>query len=440
MKHPISTGWIVLIGIVVATGVSNGPSQGAEFRTTLVGVPTVRQASYEIQDRDVAPAGYEPAPATKGYASSQKWISPQEPSCGAAVVGNCGYWGGLEFLMWWRQGQDVPALLTTSPSGTSFENTGILGNAGTQVLYGHETHGEEAHAGGRLTLGKWLDSCQILGMGTRLYALGEGTSNYQTTSNDIPLLARPFRNVTTNLQDSDVLAYPGVSTATVSISNASRLGGGDVYFRRLFYTDACRRIDLVAGYQFSRINQDLTFRSSRISVDPAGSIPVDTVVDVEDLFATKNEFHAGEIGLLAEYDRGFLTWSLLAKVGLGRMRQRVSIDGETSVTVPGQSAVVTDQGLLALDTNIGEYSQSVFAVSPEVALTAAYHLNHAVDLTVGYSFIYWNRVAQPSAQIDTALNTTQIAGTLAGEARPAFEFQDSGYFVQGLNFGISWVY
>jgi hypothetical protein len=59
---------------------------------------------------------------------------------------------------------------------------------------------------------------------------------------------------------------------------------------------------------------------------------------------------------------------------------------------------------------------------------------------VGYSFIYWNHVAQPGPQIDEVINTTQINGTLDGAPRPAYPNQDSDFFVQGLSVGIQWIW
>jgi hypothetical protein len=36
------------------------------------------------------------------------------------------------------------------------------------------------------------------------------------------------------------------------------------------------------------------------------------------------------------------------------------------------------------------------------------------------------------------VNTTQLGGPLLGEARPAFEFDDEYYWLQGINFGVNW--
>jgi hypothetical protein len=122
------------------------------------------------------------------------------------------------------------------------------------------------------------------------------------------------------------------------------------------------------------------------------------------------------------------------------MKQRTEIVGQTDTTVPGQPVTPSAQGLLALGTNIGVYEQNSFTVSPEIQLAAAYHLNDCIDLTCGYSFLYWNHAAQPGLQIDEVINTTQITGGLVGEPRPAFPNQDSDFFVHGLNIGVQFIW
>jgi hypothetical protein len=122
------------------------------------------------------------------------------------------------------------------------------------------------------------------------------------------------------------------------------------------------------------------------------------------------------------------------------MNQEVDVNGQTMLDVPGDPLDIRDKGLLALPTNIGSYSQSVFAVSPELDLKMAYHVNDCIDLTVGYSFVFWNKVAVAADQVDLGLNTTQLDGPLIGPPRPSFSFQQTDYFVHGFSVGLQWYY
>ncbi|MHB0957289.1 MAG: BBP7 family outer membrane beta-barrel protein [Pirellulaceae bacterium] len=444
--------------------------QAAEYRTSVRGQPVVRPATYQAAESSASRTRVpqmarrtgdqievlsDPAlpgsvdwsePVTDGCCANPQadcLDSCWEGSCGPSSPNSCcGWtcWGSVEFLLWWRKSQDMPPLVTTSPDGTAANMAGVLGAADTQVLFPTESQNGDARAGGRLTLGIWFDAYESAGLGARLYSLGETTASFAADSDSYAILARPFHNLTLNEPDADVVVFPTFTTGGISVSNVTRIGGGDVFLRRMLFRDDCHQLDLISGYQFAKIDSDLLIASNRRSIRQEGSIPFGTVIQMHDLFDTTNRYHAGEIGFLGTYDRDQVTWSLLAKVGLGRMKQRTEIAGGTTTAVPQQPVIVTDQGLLALGTNVGIYEQNRFTVSPELQLTAAYHLTDAIDLTFGYSFIYWNHVAQPADQIDEIINTTQITGALVGDARPAFPNQDSDFFVQGMSVGIQWVW
>jgi hypothetical protein len=428
---------------------------GAEFRTSVRGQPMVRRANYQQEAEEIAPLDVpemesvlaDPA-APLGSMETLGGDCCDQPHCdgsycgpGFCSPGGCwSYWGSVEFLLWWRKGQNLPPLVTTGPS--SVDNAGVLGEPGTQILYATETQSGDARPGGRLTAGLWFDPCHLNGFGTRLFMLGESTAHFDRDSSTTPVLARPFFNVDTGLQEAVQIAFPDSSIGNISVRNTSRVGGGDVFFRRLFFTDGCRRIDLIAGYQFARIDTDLMISSNLEATpqNPPGGIDIGTTISVLDSFDTRNSYNAGLIGLWGTYDHGPITWSVLAKVGLGNMRQRTTITGQQVTTTPGPPPATDTvaQGLLALPTNIGIYKRTVFSVSPEIAFQGAYHLNNCIDVTFGYSFIYWTHVAQPGDQIDRSLDGQLLAGNGTDATRPAFPGNDSGYYVHGLNFGIGW--
>ena len=474
---------VVVIGVVgLVVGSVAGLAHGAEFRTSVRGKSLVRQAMYQASDSDAAtrpvpaatvvqPAA--PLPEPRGSAVrdlpetvlDSTWVEPQAEFAGSDWAGNCGagycesgncgagdcgpcvapcfgwtYWGSFEFLLWWRKHQELPPLVTTSPWDTPYNAAGVLGESGTQILYPTDQQGGDARPGARLTLGVWLDPCELSGVGGRFYSLGEMTANYDVDSDELAILGRPFYNLTLGQEDADLVAFPGYTTGALSVRSDSDVSGGDVFFRRFLCGDSCRRIDLLAGYQFAALDSDLLISSHRTSIRQQGSIPYGTVIDMYDSFDVTNRYHAGEIGLLGQYDRGDITWSLLAKVGLGNMKQRAEVRGFTATHVPGVPVTTSEQGLLALRTNSGVYEENAFTVSPELQLNAAYRLTDCIELTCGYSFIYWNHVAQSGLAIDSVLNTTQISGELEGAARPAFLNEDAGFFVHGLNFGVQFIW
>ena len=66
-----------------------------------------------------------------------------------------------------------------------------------------------------------------------------------------------------------------------------------------------------------------------------------------------------------------------------------------------------------------------FAVSPELGINCRYSITECLDLTFGYSFIYWSSLAQAGRQIDPMLN----------DPPPAFSLNSESYWVHGLNAG-----
>ncbi|MFW6172082.1 MAG: BBP7 family outer membrane beta-barrel protein [Planctomycetota bacterium] len=454
--HLSETRLKTFVSLVITSSIFlfSGLVLGAEFRTSVRGESLVRSASYQHAREEIVPReppheaeGYAARPPDAGYGGFEphgaRGVGDACP-WGADYVCPTGagwtYWGSLEFLFWWREGQDLPPLVTSGPATREQASAGVLGVAGTELLYPRESQLGGVRPGGRLSLGAWFDPCQFGGVGARWFALGDSTSDFEQDSSVVPVLARPFFNVEIGQEDAMQVAYPGSTTGFLSVGNTSRVSGGDVFYRRMVFESNRRRLDLILGYQFARIDTDLSITSQQQFVASGGTQPEGTEVRVSDSFDTRNSYHAGEIGLWGDYDRGPVTWSLLAKVGLGSMNQRTEIAGRTSTSVPQLAPTVTNQGLLALDTNSGIFKRNVFAVSPEVAFNGAYHLNEGIDLTFGYSFIYWNNVVQPASQIDRGVNPSQITGGLEGAARPAFRDSDTSYFVQGLNFGVQCVW
>jgi hypothetical protein len=89
--------------------------------------------------------------------------------------------------------------------------------------------------------------------------------------------------------------------------------------------------------------------------------------------------------------------------------------------------------LLAQDTNIGTFTQNVFAVVPEVNLNLGYRATPNLELTFGFSMIYWSHVARPGKAIDLAVDVTPPL-----VERPRFAFDATDFWVMGFNGGCQW--
>jgi hypothetical protein len=330
-------------------------------------------------------------------------------------------WAKFEYLLWWRKGMELPPLAITSSDAADLNNL-RLGLSTTTTLFGGETVGTEARPGGRVSLGFWLDDCERCAVEARFFSLGKQRISFNAASAGAVPLGRPITNTIPDPDDptSRTLAFPGFNTdGSINVTGRSDVLGGDVLYRLLGCSYDNSRMYLLAGYQYARLNEELMISDST-------TITATTNVQmITDRFDTRNEFHAGEIGIAYECFYDCWQFDVLAKVGFGRMKQSVSIAGTTTNNgVP----VAPPVGLLALD-NQGEFTQNKFAVSPEIGATASYFLNDNIQLSFGYSFIYWSSVAQAGDHIPMNLNVPS-----------PFAFNDKSYWVHGLNAGIDFRY
>jgi hypothetical protein len=341
--------------------------------------------------------------------------------------------------MWWDKSVSVLPLVTTGPLDAPRAQAGVLDQPGTAVLFGGDNVDPGIRSGGRFTLGYWLNPCCDEGLEATYMFLGSKGASFNETSNGTPLLARPFFNVQTGVQDSLILAYPSQQTAVLAANMTNELDSVEVLYRQSLLRQCGRELDLVMGYRYARFAENLTVNGSTTYIAAVGDIPVNTVMQVNDRFAAANEFNGAELGFVAKTQACRWSLELLGKLALGSSRSRVSIDGSTVVTEPGQSPLTSPGGLLALPTNIGNYQRSNLAVIPELGFNVGYDLTCHLKLTAGYSFLYWSQLARAADQIDTNVNTSQAqGGTLSGAPAPQFRFITNDYWAQGLNFGLDY--
>lgn len=349
-------------------------------------------------------------------------------------------WGTFDALLWWGKSRTVPALATTSPQITPSGDAGVIGEPGTRVLFGDGGVGNRSAGGARVDFGFWWDDCESIGFGAKFWGIdGDQMGRTMESPDADPILARPFYNILLDEEDALLIAYPGLVDGMIDIETDSSVLGAEAYIRSSMFVGRGYNVDLIGGYHFVRLDDDVEIRSN--SVVSGGILPVGTMFDVADTFDCKNEFHGGQIGVVGEARRGRWTVTGLAKLSVGNMRQRVFIDGSTVTTAVDGTQNVEDQGLLALPSNIGRYATDEVALIPEANLTLAFRVRDWLHLNVGYNAIYWSTVVLAGDQIDRVINESQIGGgPVIPPPRPEFRFRDSEYWMHGFNFGTTITY
>lgn len=369
-------------------------------------------------------------------------------SCGG--YGPCGppgrYWIRVEYLGWEAKDMWIPALVTTSPTGTAPQDAGVLGLSTTDILLGEQDILDEARNGGRIRMGYWFDYYQTRGIEFEYYGLDKASDSFSVSSSGSPILARPFFNELINEQDSELVAYPDIVSGAIDVDVDSEFHAGAIRFRRnLFccddmpnaadscsYCDGCgdtmcmpisgRRVDFLWGGRYMNLKEGLMINENLTTV---GSNNVISTFGLMDSFETENEFAGAELGLSWEGYRGPWTLDFTGAFALGNNRRRVEISGVTNSSTQGVN-FTENGGLLALESNIGTYRDDEFVVIPQFTTNLGYTLGPHVRLVLGYSILYWNNVMRPGEAIDTNLNPNLIPPVIddGGPAAPAFAFKD----------------
>ena len=162
------------------------------------------------------------------------------------------------------------------------------------------------------------------------------------------------------------------------------------------------------------------------------------MIAISDQFDVQNDFHGGQFGVATHYREGCWTFSSLAKVGFGSVRRRVSLTGNTLTSIDGNNATDTN-GLLVRSTNSGTRTDDTFGWVPELDFTLGYQRFPSFDVTFGYHIIAMTDALQVSGVIDPDL-ATNLADPPVGAQRPSPQLRDGTFYVQGLHFGISYIY
>jgi hypothetical protein len=411
-----------------------------------------RQPALPDRAPDLLPPPHpEPAPAAWGPVNPALDFHPKDlppfdpnPAC---------FYARAEFLLWWLKPDQVPPLVTAgnpnllNPADpTSLAGRGILGQPGTTLLFGNENRVRDPHAGLRFALGFWCDCEQDHGFEVEGFVLFNNQKSFAANSNDFPVLARPVQVANMgNVEGVELVALPGVTRGIVTVRAPSEMWGITPDFRCKLCCGCDSRIDLLAGFRYTELNEALSVTEDVIG-SPAAPAPLtNQQAHLVDSFSTRNQFYGAEIGLAGE--RRWGPWSLdwRGKLAIGDNHQTVLINGTTVLTDLGTGQVRTFQGgLLALSTNIGRFERDRFSVIPELNLNVGYDVTEHIRLSMGYTFLYWSDVVRPGDQIDRVVDFTKVpsfqplpAGfPAAPQNRPAVLFRENDFYAHGLNFSV----
>jgi hypothetical protein len=361
-------------------------------------------------------------------AQAQTWSTPTpRPAAGTFSV-------GAEALVWWLKESPAPVPLVTSS---------VLGVPNMQTYLGGQSIDVGTSPGIRLSGAYALgDRSGIEGSFFYLWARSKSRSAASSGQNGSTNLVVPYLDAVTNTENGNEISfaplYSGSATEELSIG----MLGGELNGYWAWSSSGQWQTDLLAGFRYLRLRETYTFNTSSPYIPP---FPVD-VWNTTDRFETTNNFYGAQVGIRGRFDQGSWFGGGAVKVALGAMSQAVDISGSLVTNdYSGNGATQTfPGGYFALPTNIGDHSRTQFSVVPELSLNVGYRITPTASVFAGYSLLYATNVVRPGNQINRTVNTTQSTSytenpnaTLQGVAQPAFDFNTSDFWAQGISVGVA---
>lgn len=325
----------------------------------------------------------------------------------------------------WGDGQNVLPLVTTSAQNPiDLDTAGTLADPLRRNLFGGEEMLGEGVQGIRGEIGLFTSPCRTGGLMLRLFDAGNNSETYQSLPGTNGFIARPFLDG--NSQQSLVINHGNVASGTVSASIESDVYGGDILLRRAFHQERLARFEWLLGYQMMRLDESLSIDSTTNQNGIAAR--------VNDSFATSNRFHGAAIGMNMHLSNNCWSFNTMLKLGIGSNDREVDIHGNT--TFSGATSSSTANGLLARQTNSGNYTSSTMVAVPELSMNLGYKVTHRLEAVVGYSFLTLPKSVQAAYQIDPDLR----ADLTAGGPAPRFNLTETNYSLHSLSYGVQYRY
>ncbi len=389
-----------------------------------------------------------PPPGQYGAQSYESAINPNRSS----PSGVSHYYLTFDYLLWSVSAQpsNVPYVTTSAPS-----DRGLAGRSTTALLYSNTDLGYGLSSGFRVTGGWFKGEDRRYGYEISGFSLEQKSNSFyaQSANNGVPVLARPFIDATNNSPAVLTISQPNLANGNVLVATSNRIFGAEVSGIVNMYrgcpTDGARfTANGLLGFRFMEIDEKLEISSASTLLGGGAplfnGLPVFApgTITVQDGFHAVNRFYGGQAGFQTELRYSRYTFGFTGKVAIGLMNQTLDITGQSALLDPTRGlAQVALGGVYANSMNIGRYRNDEFAVVPEFSGTFGYNWTSWLTTSVGYNFLYANRVLRPGNSFSDRVNpavlpTSQNFGT--GSVVPIVNraLTQDELFAQGVTFSL----
>jgi rfaE bifunctional protein kinase chain/domain len=346
-------------------------------------------------------------------------------------------WASGEYLLWWSRDMGVPPLVTAVPSGA------VDGppTTGFRLYPDARKIDFDRQNGYRVSGGVMVGECtsiegsffQLETQVDRGFFAGSGVAGTAG-------IGRPY-NPAGGTPRVLYSALPGQYAGAVDVGASTTLWGVEASLGVDTYHLFADHNRALYGFRFVDL-------AERITVTDASLFESGRANTVQDVFATRNQFYGGQVGLHSRFFGGSSwTFETIGKLGFGGVNQRVEVFGANANIDPTGVVDREAGGLLARPTNSGVFERDKFAVTLDLTLALGYQITPRLRTTFGYSIFYLSSAMRPGSVIDRTVNDSNIRfvaeadRTASALARPRIDFgRASDYWAQGLNFGLQFGY
>lgn len=403
----------------------------------------------------VPPADPNPSPLSLSGEIPNAWDRPPAPSDSDPRL-----YFSFEYLLLFvnKDALYTPLVTTTTADPPDItRNFGAFYQRDTVSLFGGDGLSHGGLNGARFTFGMAPE--YFLPFEFSIYGVdGSKKSKFASDEDGFPMLARPVTaaNLPRNQEVSYLASFPNLARGGVFVGTRTKFWGLDanVFAEPLVNILDFNgyAVDLTFGFRYLSEMEDLRITSSVHSLDRrllvnfnGGVIGQEDIVGVKDVFITQNVFRGGTIGSRATFGIGPFNVEFKGNLGLGLTYSTIRNSGSTTLYQANGPSVTLPGGILAVPSNSGKYTQDTFTVIPQGAINLELPLTTFLRVWAGYDVMYWSHVARPAAQVNKNIDVRQVVSDIdyspaVTVTRPAFQFQTTDLWIQGLTAGFAITY